>query len=312
MGMPSEVRITIWHLYYNEVERPLLRYAADFGGGIETSADIKTGLVYSCKQIYAEAWPILLASTQLHIIYMSHSPRQLAIPPPKCLRDQVREIWFHCPRPGPWGIDRPPLRPVKFHEFPKLATFRVCRSMSLNLHLLQCVNTSDEDITPALYQSLSTKEKLAMWKRPGILSGSKIIQDMSAFGRGGWLSRIIDPRTFDELLQLNPDSDSECDGDDWEGWSDEVSWTDETCFHETASARSALNTEEDLSRFRSIIKRMHTLVEVELQVLYIKEDTQLLDTLVAVIDGNTKEIIELAIPNKEEMGKREIWSAEAT
>ncbi|SPO06817.1 uncharacterized protein DNG_09511 [Cephalotrichum gorgonifer] len=90
-------------------------------------------------------------------------------------------------------------------------------------------------MSESAYKELSPPERLAVWKNSDAISAEKIIQHMGEFGKGGWLSRIVDPQRFSEPLRLEPDSDSENDDSDWEEWS-----KDELLFPPLAKLRTKL------------------------------------------------------------------------
>lgn len=66
-------------------------------------------VVYACKAIYAEAWPILLYTTQLNMTYRGEAPSHRGEGPPWALRQRVREIWFHqkCYAKRPRKLEQP-------------------------------------------------------------------------------------------------------------------------------------------------------------------------------------------------------------
>ena len=312
LGLPPEVRLKIWEIYYREVARPRMRYASDIDASIESSKEIDVVVAYTCKQIYAEAWPMMLASIQLNIVYQSHSPAQLAILPPRGAREHVREILFHCHPEDYWGGgDRPPKRPVKFHKFPRLSTFRVCHSMFIHLNrLTDDAGPLRKDLEEATYQQLSIPDRLDTWKKFGPTSPEKILAYTANFGRGGWLSRLVDPQTFPEPLRLEPDSDNEYNDEDWEWWTvEDAEYSDDESIRDYSEEETEAKAAKDLKSFQGVIARMHTFLELEFRLLVGPENEpwrcKVIDVLWVVVDTKKREIIDFRLPGKEEVESRE-------
>jgi hypothetical protein len=319
MSIPIEIRFIIWHIYYTQVARPKVHFNNNLAEDTETFGEVDDALALTCKQIRAEAWPVLWANAEMHIVYQSFAPCMLPGPHlPQVLRDHVQNIWFHCPAHGQYDDhERPPKWPIKFHEFPKLATLTVCTPIAINMTRLMTVG--DKVITEPAYTALSLEERLALWRRPGVLSGSEIINDLTAFGRGGWLSRLLDPQTFSEPILLEADDDDEFDDPDWERWSRDYSWrssrSDNGLVCHVTEEELRVMAKEDNPRFQAAIKRMHIIVEAQL-CIYLESDINLyyaprtFESLLAVVDPKTKEITELKRLEPDDLEKLRVWGAE--
>ncbi|KAK3305969.1 uncharacterized protein B0T15DRAFT_215218 [Chaetomium strumarium] len=319
MAMPAEIRNKIWKSFFSHVARPRLRYACDMGSGIESDSRFEIAWIYASKRLYLEAWPVFLAQVRLDVVYMSHSPGQLAILPPPILRRELREICFHCPVSA--LAERPPRRPFPFHRFPRLSTFSVSSNISIPLDRFRCKD-SNEPMTVDVYRGLSPQERLAAWKDAGLPSVDEIMEHMTSMGRGGWISRVVDPKNFTRPLVLDPDSDDENDDEDWQTAEEPPCSEDEEmgCFYRASrESRSAewLEAKEarDLEAFRKVTAQMHTFVEAELRLFKWKVQPiygDPLDTLFVLIDTRTRKILEVRMLDEEEIEERARWAAEAT
>ncbi|KEY73964.1 hypothetical protein S7711_11404 [Stachybotrys chartarum IBT 7711] len=322
MAMPAEIRNKIWKSFFSHVVRPRLRYACDMGSGIESDSRFEIAWIYASKRLYLEAWPVFLAQVRLDVVYMSHSPGQLAILPPPILRRELREICFHCPVSA-WA-ERPPRRPFPFNRFPRLSSFSISSNILILLDRFRCKD-SNEPMTVDMYRGLSPQERLAAWKDAGLPSVDEIMEHMTSMRRGGWISRVVDPKNFTRPLVLNPDSDDENDNEDGQGWTAEeppYSEDEQEKGHFYWGSRESRSAEwleakeaRDLEAFRKVAAQMHTFVEAELtlfkwKVQPISGDT--LDTLFVLIDTRTRKILEMSMLDAEEIKERARWAAEAT
>jgi hypothetical protein len=190
-------------------------------------------------------------------------------------------------------------------------------------------------MTVDMYRGLSPQERLAAWKDAGLPSVDEIMQHMTSMGRGGWISRIVDPKNFTRPLVLSPDPDSDDDehdteppdsdaenDEDWQGWTEPPYSEDEEkgCFYRSSrKSRSAewldAKAARDLEAFRKVAGQMHTFVEAELTLFQWKVrpmsgDT--LDTLFVRIDTRTRKIVESRMLDAEEIEERARWAAEAS
>lgn len=324
MGLPPEVRQHIWRIYYGSVAVPRMRYACDYGG-IETSGSADTSPLYVCKQIYAEAMPILYASLKLHIVYNPHSPSQLERLPPRATRDDVREVFFHCGTLEFLGEDRPPKRPFPFHKYPRLATFRITKKTMVPVGSLTHQHDDDEAsmttttmttfLTPTTYAELSAEDKVNAWKRFGAVSAESVVRDIADFGRSGWMSRVIDLQTHTEPLGLEPDSDSEFDDEDWEAWTAVgASDSEPEEFEEDEEGGEKEAGTQKLSLFRGIINRLRTIIELEYKLWHGADPwrSNVIDTFLVTVDARDRRVIDYRLLSPDEVEFREEWSAMAT
>jgi hypothetical protein len=292
------------------------------GRGIESDSYFDIDWLHASKRLYLEAWPVFLTQVRLDVVYMGHSPGQLAILPPPILRRELREICFHCPV-SEWA-ERPPKQPFPFHRYPRLSTFSFSRNILILLDRFRCKD-SNEPMTVDMYRELSAQDRLAAWKDAGLPSVDEIMEHMTSMGRGGWISRVVDPQNFTRPLVLDPDSDDEDDDEDWQDWTAQESAYSEDepeegrYFSVSRKSRSAewLEAKEakDLEAFRTVANQMHTFVEAELTLFKWKDrpmsgDT--LDTLFVLIDTRTRKMLEMRILDAEEIEERARWAAEAT
>jgi hypothetical protein len=326
LGLPPELRQHIWRIFYGSVAVPHMRYACDYGG-IETSGSADTTPLYVCKQIYAEATPILYASLKLHIVYNPHSPGQLEILPPRATRDVVREVFFHCGTMEFWGEDRPPKRPFPFHKYPRLATFRITKKTMVSVESLThqhddydaltttTTTTMTICLTPTTYAELSAEDKVKAWKRFGAVSAERVVRDIADFGRSGWLSRVVDPQTHTEPVSLEPDSDSEFDDEDWEEWTTVgASDSEPEEFKEDEEGGEKEAGTQKLSLFRGAVNRMKTIIELEYKLWHGEGlwRSSVIDTFLVTVDARDRRVIDYRLLSPEEVEFREEWSRRAS
>ncbi|KAH7037024.1 uncharacterized protein B0I36DRAFT_313165 [Microdochium trichocladiopsis] len=291
LSLPTELRQYMWAIYYREVDRPWLRYAVDVGSGIESQCEIPKALASTCKQIFEETRPFIgqHGKLDLHIVYPPYMPTQLPILPAKDLRKAINHIIFHVADISggiAWDYDRPPKRPVKFHRFPNLTDFTVCVPTHVPIQELflpeseqrstQIRSTfgldgspgeSDEYIPAAVlldaqntYRSLTADQKVALWKNR--YSAKAFIDFCCRVGRGGWLSRVVDPGTHPLPLALEADIDTENTGDAWDTFDEDYEGSE-------GSERSEGEEDSDaaaqtLTEFRAVAARLRVVVECEL------------------------------------------------
>jgi hypothetical protein len=321
LGLPPELRQHIWRIYYGSLAVPRMRYACDYGG-IETSGSAETSPLYVCKQIYADAMPILYASLKLHIVYNPHSPGQLQRLPPRATRDDVREVFFHCGTLEFLGESRPPMRPFPFHKYPRLATFRITKKTMVPVGSLTHQHDDDDDtsttttttpLTTATYAELSAEDKVNAWKRFGAGSAERVVRDIADFGRSGWLSRLVDLQTHTEPLTLEPDSDSDYDGDeDWEAWTAIGAYDSEPEEFKEGEEKDA--EAYKLSLFRGIINRMRTIIELEYKLWHGSDPwrSNVIDTFLVTVDARDRRVIDYRLLSPDEVEFRDEWSRMAT
>jgi hypothetical protein len=324
LGLPPELRQHIWRIFYGSVAVPHMRYACDYGG-IETSGSADTSPLYVCKQIYAEVMPILYASLKLHIVYNPHSPGQLSILPPRATRDDVREVLFHCGTMEFLGEDRPPKRPFPFHKYPRLATFRITKKTMVSVgslshqpdeyDALTTTTTMTICLTPATYAELSAEDKVNAWKRFGAVSAERVVRDIVDFGRRGWLSRVVDPQTHTEPVSLEPDSDSEFDGEDWEAFTAVgASDSEPEEFTEDYQGGEREAETQKLSLFRGVMNRMKTIIELEYKLWHGQDSwrSNVIDTFLVTVDARDRRVIDYRLLSPDEVEFRDEWSRMAT
>jgi hypothetical protein len=306
----------------------------EMGGGIQTSASAELHLLATCKKICSEAKPSMLAELQLNIVYMSRAPGPLAQLPPRWIRRSVRHIRFCCPHgSGASDPGRPPKLPFPFHNFSKLTTFTVCRDLKIDVTTL--VNSAtNEQMTKATYDQLSPEEKSSAWRAAGLLSAEDVISRVAAFGRGGWLSRVVDPKNVRLPVNLEADSDPEDDHLDWDEWTygllpsepdDEESgggWDGDDIDHgytnppnEEIRGLEKIKTETEasmparLKKLRDTVARMQTLIETNTHLVSADD---VLDKWFFIIDVASRAIIEIKQISEEEQEERHEWTREAT
>ncbi|RYP69003.1 hypothetical protein DL771_006329 [Monosporascus sp. 5C6A] len=288
LALPAELRRQIWLTYCTWPRQLYLRYAADFGGGAEMTL-VEAGLLFTCKQIYAELRPVLMANVQLHITYLSHSPWEpLQFPPPPVC-EWIQSMVFHCPA---WSVvhddeDTPPTTSIRFHRFRNLKTFTVCKPIPVRVSEL----LAEDGVTPMTretYEASSEEKRLAAWGGLTWISADAIIGTAVRWGRGGWVSQVLDPEYH---LRIN---DLDGEGEDAGEGSDE---DNEKC------------EPEDLQ----VISKTHIMLEAELCLF---EESgyaaTLIQSLLVTIDTRDKNIIESRLLSEEEVSSREVEASEAT
>lgn len=222
MDLPAEIRCRIWTIYYQEVSRPRMRYTAEIGGIVDVYTEANLDLFLANKQICAQTMPILLANIELNIVYTSSAPMQLAHLPSESICNSVRTMRFHCHWTSICAYQRPPKKPVKFKKFPRLAEFRVCKNTRIDL-AVPWQGAGRPVLDPSAYRALPKEERMAAWEGPRAVSADFFIENLANFGRGGWMSRLVDQERRDEPLELDADPDSEHDDPDWQVWSEDLS-----------------------------------------------------------------------------------------
>ncbi|KXJ89013.1 hypothetical protein Micbo1qcDRAFT_165787 [Microdochium bolleyi] len=349
LTLPSEIRHHIWTIFYREVDRPWYRYAVDVGHNVEATTIVPVALARTCKQLLHEITPLLYHPVALdfHIVYPEYWVEQLAFLPKKEVRKGIDHIIFHVAQPEQyaWSNKRPPKRPVKFHRFPNLVNFTVC--VPLHVPVEQLVPENAEDRSPDVYPTcrdlagdsprenpyipretvqkardaycaLADGDRVALWRNR--YSARALLDLVGKTGRGGWLSRIVDPEVYPDALTLDADIDEygyneEYDGD-YEGQG-------------TSSAglygggKDDLDNEPDrLSQFQAIAARLHVMVEFE---LWATADYEVFDSgsrqpptevhkhpLLLRLDPRRKEIVEVRLLDEAESKLRERQREQAT
>lgn len=301
-----------------------MRYACDYGG-TESSGSADTSPLYVCKQIYAEAMPILYASLKLHIVCNPHWPSQLERLPPRATRDDVREVFFHCGTIDFWGgASRPAKRPFPFHKYPRLATFRIIKKAMVPVGSLTHHHDDDDStttttmttsLTAITYAELSAEDKVNAWKRFGAVSAERVVQDTADFGRGGWMTRVVDLQAGIEPVSLEPDSDSEFDDEDSKaltavGASD----SEPEEFKEDEEGGEKDAETQKLSLFREIINRMRTIIELEYKLWQGVDPwpSNVIDAFLVTVDARDRRVIDYRLLSQDEVELREEWSMIAT
>ncbi|RYP31757.1 hypothetical protein DL767_005577 [Monosporascus sp. MG133] len=312
LGLPAELRLQIWRTYCTWPRKPYLRYAADFGGGAELTL-VEASLLFTCKQIYAELWPILTANVQLHITYLSHSPWEALQFPPRRVCEWVQSMVFHCPAWSVFDEDTPPTTSVRFHRFRNLKTFTVCKPILVRVSEL----LAEDGVTPMtreMYEASSEEKKLAAWGALTWMSADAIIGIAVRWGRGGWVSRVLDPEyhlRIHDLDGVDEDADegSEEDDEKYEPEDPFYSSNDEG-IEEEAPKRRPRNLE---AMSMEVIGKAQIMLEAELCLFegsgYAPTPIQ---NLLVTIDARDKKVIESRLLSEEEVCRREEEASEAT
>ncbi|KAH7029802.1 uncharacterized protein B0I36DRAFT_364278 [Microdochium trichocladiopsis] len=273
---PEQVKIV------PKVERPWLRYCANQDTSTEWNLEIDEGLALVCKQVYQETQPCIRAALDLHVVYSLSAPQQLAQLPDRDLRKDIRNVIFHIAAPSEqmrmFCYDRPPKRPFKLHRFPNLDTFTVWVPIHVPIQELipppsrtgsSRLRTTFYDLMPGWQESeeaseehlemacatccaMRKKEKAALWRNR--YGAQELIDFVSRFGRGGWLSRIVDPERHPEPLTLDPDDDPENMGSEWDA------------YDEDGEGQYGDDVDDDpnrLDKLRAIAANMHVMIECE-------------------------------------------------
>lgn len=321
LDMPPEIRATIWRMVYEEVAVPRLRYAGDHRGGIQRSTQVQgMGLVLACKQLYAEVRPVLLANIELHVIYPDHSPSQLGILPPAVVGDNAPVIYYHCGQ-NEWDDHRPPRRPFKFHRFPGVQVFRVTKATPVFIGQLRAVwEHGKPKLTRSVYESLSDAKRYRAWKASRVASVDRVVTYMANFGRGGWLSRVIDPVKFPEPIELEPDDDAEFDNAKWRNLNRDFEAENRIRRRRAAgldpgpaddSLEGRANYREELAKCREVVSGMRVIVELEFNLSTGQRQTfldSIFEVLLVVVDVRTRTVLEYRFLMDEEIYHREKWS----
>ncbi|RYO88909.1 hypothetical protein DL766_004273 [Monosporascus sp. MC13-8B] len=277
LALPAELRLLIWHTYCTWPNKPSLRWATDVDREAGPTL-VEAGLLFTCKQIYAELWPILTANVQLHITYPNHSPEEpLQFPPPHVC-EWIRSMVFHS-WVGLSGLDVddiPPKTSIRFRRFRNLKTFTLCKPIWVRVSELLAEDGITR-MTQETYETSSEEEKLAAWGALTWMSAGAII-GMVTWDRGSWVSRVLGPEYRPQIHDSDSDGDNEDAGED---------------------------SEEDEAMELEVINKLHPILEAE---LYLFEGSGyaplLIQTLLVSIDIRAKKIIESRLLSKEEMGKR--------
>ncbi len=308
LTLPLELRMLIWHTYFTWPRKPFIRWAADFSG-IEYSFEGDERLIFVCRQVYEEVLPIFAANIQLHITYQGHTPRQPSILPSRDICRRIESVFFHCTNghSSVFDLDRPPKAPFRFHRFPSMKRFTVCKPMLVLISRLATVDGAS-GMTQEMYKSLSEEEKLEAWNTTGLISARALIDFVARFGRGGWLSRVVDPEdkagTHDSQ---NTDSADEDDEDD-------PTWMFYSTDDEDLDKENPERKREILeARNQEVIDQAHTILEVDLS-LYDDEcrPPLLAQVLLVTVDMKTRQINETRFLSEEEASRRRMEALEAT
>lgn len=209
----------------------------------------------------------------------------------------------------------------------------VSKRFSVDLERLDKFKVGNEAVTPELYRTLSSEDSLALWKKPGVLPAIEFIQRTADFGRGGWLSRVVDPHRFEKPIELGPDSDSEYDDENWRQWSEDASWRsygseDDISWNsneereptEEEKQKAAAKAADELQRCRQVVAQMHTFVEAELCIYYlgathepwgIPTNKYFIDQVQVLIDARTRTVVEIWRLEPDEVKLRERWWSES-
>ncbi|RYP91542.1 hypothetical protein DL770_002322 [Monosporascus sp. CRB-9-2] len=315
LGLPAELRLKIWRTYCIWPRKPYLRYAADFNGGAEVKL-VKASLLFTCKQIYAELWPILTANVQLHITYLSHSPWEALQFPPRRVCEWIQSVVFHCPAWSVFDEDAPPTTSVKFHRFRNLKTFTVCKPLLVRVSEL-LAEDGVTTMTRETYEASSEEKRLAAWDALTWMSADAIIGITVRWGRGGWVSwvsRVLGPeyrlrmRGFDgedEVAEEGSEEDDEEDEPEDPFYSSNDEGIEGEARKRRRSNLKAMNME--------VISKAHIMLEAELCLFtgsgYAPTPIQ---TLLVTIDTRDVKIIERRLLSEEEVRRREEEALEAT
>ncbi|RYO96348.1 hypothetical protein DL764_007484 [Monosporascus ibericus] len=312
LGLPAELRLQIWRTYSTWPRKPYLRYAADFGGGAELTL-VKASLLFACKQIYAELWPILTANVQLHITYLSHSPCEALQFPSRRVCEWIQSMVFHCPAWSAFDEDTPPTTSIRFHRFRNLKTFTVCEPILVRVSQLLA-----EDgvtlMTRETYEASSEEKRLAAWGALTWMSADAIIAIAIRWGRGGWVSRVLDPEYHHQIHDLDDEAEDADEGSE-EGTEnyepdDPFYSSNDEVIEEEARKKRRRNLE---AMSMEVISKAHIMLEAELCLFdgsgYAPMPIQ---TLLVTIETRDKKIIESRLLSEEELYRRGEEASEAT
>ncbi|KAK7749344.1 hypothetical protein SLS62_008196 [Diatrype stigma] len=316
LRLPAELRLHIWRLCLTWPTKPFIRWAADYGG-TESSAEIDWDFLLTCKQIFEEARPVLEANIQLHITYMDHTPGQPVSMPSRSLCGNIESLFFHCPDGHTSsGLDRPPIQSVPFRRFPRLRNFTVCKPTLVNIGRLRVEDADGGPSSPMSresYDALSEDEKLAAWKTTGLVSSGALIQLVAKFGRGGWLSQIIDPTNQARTYGVFGTPDLS-DSDEYVDEEEKYYSTDEDEDDEDGDPREQVKRRGGWeAKDLEVISNMHTILEIDL-TLYEGEEWYpiRIHTLLVTVDVGTRQMLEARFPSKAEKDRRFDQARQAT
>ncbi|RYP46596.1 hypothetical protein DL768_007218 [Monosporascus sp. mg162] len=310
LGLPAELRLHIWRTYCTWPRKPYLRYAADFGGGAELTR-VEAGLLFTCKQIYAELWPVLTANIQLHITYLSHSPWEPLQFPPRRVCEWIQSMVFHCPAWSVFDEDKPPTTSVRFHRFRNLKTFTVCKPILVRVSELLAEDGVTR-MTRETYEASSEEKRLAAWNALTWMSADAIIGIAMRWGRGGWVSRVLDPDYHLRIHDLDGEDEDADEGNDdndeqYEPEDPSCSSNDEEI--EEGVPKTPRNLE---AMSMEVISKAHIMLEAEVCLFdgsgYAPRSIQ---NLLVTIDTREKKIIESRLLSEEEVFRREEEASEA-
>lgn len=201
-------------------------------------------LAFTCKQLLDEVRPLIgyPISSDLHIVpswHTSEQPGSLS-----CERERwgIDHVIFLVAEPDlqfSFETARPPKRPVRLHRFPRLTDFTVCVPLHVPVEKLLPEHPDDKSskVEPAsrdldgsdrreasswpdfrmysreivqgafdTYCASSDTQRATIWRER--YSAEALMELMGRIGRGGWLSRVVDPVAFTEALTLDADVDS--------------------------------------------------------------------------------------------------------
>lgn len=152
----------------------------------KSSAGVTPALIYTCKLIYAETWPVQLARIRLHMVTLEDHQPQHSLLPPRIIRPWVREIWIHCMDWRSSTPELPPMKPFMFHQYPRLATFRIVRFSDGPQYHINVKSLSPKATARALRRYI---ERPPRWER-------------SQFRQSNWIRQVLNPKTFREPVDL--------------------------------------------------------------------------------------------------------------
>lgn len=336
LRLPPELRQSIWHIFYSASSQPWIRYQAISRNGIMSSRSVDLAPTYVCRLFRAEVWSAIWSMLRLHLSRRPELPFQHAILPPPTLAREVQSIVWHMSCYSDRDLGRLPRRPVKLQRFPKLRDLTICYAEEAHIELLpvgqqvkmkraqtQAMAGGEEELragvaskrldsprieSGSLYLAMSSEDRVAQWLSHPQFSVERLIQFVTDNGRGGWLSRLVDPAQYPEPMELTPDSidDREAVDDD----DDEDKWRIHAPDFEHGSVLLDGETPADaeireLAAFRAVAARVRVMVEVELYTMggnppFGFPTPIIAEPVLVLVDVGTKTVLEARQLSREE------------
>ncbi|KAH7014531.1 uncharacterized protein B0I36DRAFT_369479 [Microdochium trichocladiopsis] len=323
LRLPPELRAQVWDIFYSSVSPPWIRYLDGEGGHVVTNHSINLAPTYACKQFREEAWPAIWRHLVLHLSREATGPYQHGrLPDPQQRQHIRRVVWYmacfdYDRELAIWGL---PTRPVKLHRFPRLREFVIAQADEV--HVLWPLATaqsaaSDPDLAPpVVWPALDTYtavEKAASWYRgiSGVertayllalrqCSADALIATVARHGKGGWLSRLVDPVAFPAPIEF----EDPLTGDEWD-MDDQYDLAVYDPDLEDGLVVRPGETREDaekreLGELRAMASSVEILLEVEVYVVgnmkyydrYEVAETLVEEPIIIVVDVRQRKIVE--------------------